>query len=83
MCCSKESFWFGSIRENKETATILKGDTTTLCYQGVTYSKKFCGKRGFPNLANGRTLQFMFPKYLIEHQNVKIVKSKFKSEKND
>ena len=39
--------------------------------QGVSYSQKFCGKRGFPNLANGRTSQFMFPKYLIDYQNVK------------
>lgn len=32
MCCSKESFWLGSIRGNKETTTILKGDTTTIGY---------------------------------------------------
>ena len=42
--------------------------------QGVSYSKKFRGKRGFPNLANSRTYQFTFPKYLIEYQNVKVVK---------
>ena len=29
-----------------------------------------------------RTSEFMFPKYLIEFQNVEIVKSKFKSEKS-
>ena len=51
--------------------------------QGACYSEKFCGKRGFPNLANSRISQFMFPKYLMEYQNVKIVKSKFKSEKCD
>ena len=49
--------------------------------QGISYSQKFRGKRGFPNLAKGRTSQFMFPKYLIEYQNVKIGESKFKSEK--
>ena len=43
--------------------------------------KNFCGIRGFPYLVNGKTSQFMFPKYLMEYQNVKIVKSKFKSEK--
>ena len=32
MCCSKESFWFASIRRNKETTTILKGNTTTIGY---------------------------------------------------
>ena len=41
-------------------------------YQGVSYSKKFHVKHGFPNLANGRASQFMFPKYLIEYRNVKI-----------
>ena len=49
--------------------------------QGVNCSQKFCGKHGFPNLANTRTSQFVFPKYLMEYQNVKKVKSKFKSEK--
>ena len=51
--------------------------------QGVNYSQKICYKHGFPNLANSRISQFMFPKYLIEHQNVKIVKSKFKNEKSN
>ena len=32
--------------------------------QGATYSQKFRGKCSFPNLASGRTFQFMFPKYL-------------------
>ena len=32
MCCSRESFWLGSIRGNKETMTILKGNTTTFGY---------------------------------------------------
>ena len=49
--------------------------------QGVSYSKKFCGKHGFPNLANSR-LPNLFPKYVIEYQNVKIMNSKFKNEKN-
>ena len=49
--------------------------------QGVSYSQKFYGKCSFPNLANGRTFQFMFPKYLVEYQNIKM-KSKFKSEKS-
>ena len=44
---------------------------------------KFRGKRGFPNLVNGRTSQFMFPKYLIEYQYVKIVKSNFEREKSN
>ena len=30
--------------------------------QGVSYSQKFRGKRGFPNLSNSRTSQFMFSK---------------------
>ena len=51
--------------------------------QGASFSQKLCGKHGFLNSANSRTSQFMFPKYLIEHQNVKIVKSKYKSEKCD
>ena len=38
--------------------------------QGVSHSQKFQGKCSFPNLANGRTSQFMSPKYLIEYQNV-------------
>ena len=50
--------------------------------QGVSYTQKFRGKRGFPDLANGTTSQFMFRKYLIGYQNVKIVKSKFKGEKS-
>ena len=41
------------------------------------------GKHGFPNQANSVTSQFMFPKYLMEYQNVKIKKSKFKSEKSN
>ena len=49
--------------------------------QSVNYSQKICNKCIFSNLANGRTSQLMFPKYLIEYQNVKIVKSKFKKEK--
>ena len=40
--------------------------------QSVSYSQKFCSKGGFPDLANNRTSQFRFPKYLIEYQNVKI-----------
>ena len=43
--------------------------------------QKFCSKCGFPNLVNGKTSKFMFPKYLIEYQNIKIVKSKSKMEK--
>ena len=42
-------------------------------FQSVSYSQKFRGKRSFPNLANIRTSQFMFLKYLTEYQNVKIV----------
>ena len=49
--------------------------------QGVSYSKKLCSKHGFPYLANGSTSQFMFSKYLVEYQNVEIVKSKLESEK--
>ena len=40
--------------------------------EGVSYIQKFCGKHGFPNLANGRTSQFMCSKYLIEYQNIKV-----------
>ena len=40
--------------------------------QSVSYCQKFRDKRGFPNLANNRTSQFIFPKYLIDYQNVKI-----------
>ena len=36
----------------------------------------------FPKLANGGTSQFRFLKYLIEYQNVKIVKSTFKNVKS-
>ena len=42
--------------------------------QGVSYHQKFSNKRGFPNLTNSRTSQFMFLKYLMEYQNVKVVK---------
>ena len=34
--------------------------------QGVSYSKKFLNKHGFPNLAKSKSAQFMFSKYLIE-----------------
>ena len=51
--------------------------------QGVSCSQNFCGKHSFPNLANGGTSQFMFPKYLMEFENVKVVKSNFKSEKSN
>ena len=51
--------------------------------QGVSYSKKFLNKHGFPNLAKSKSAQFMFSKYLIEYQTVKIVKSKFKCEKSN
>ena len=40
--------------------------------QGVGYSQKFRGKRSFPNLVNNRTSQFMFRKYWIDYQNVRI-----------
>ena len=49
----------------------------------ISYSQKINVKRGFPNLTNGRISQFMFPKYLIEYQNLKKVKSKVKSEKSN
>ena len=49
--------------------------------QGVNYSQKFRRKNRLSNLGNSITSQFMFPKYLMEYQNVKIVKSKFKTEK--
>ena len=50
--------------------------------QGVSYSQKLSDKCSFPNLDNSRTSKFVFPKYLTEYQNAKIVKSKFKSEKS-
>ena len=38
----------------------------------ASYSKKFCDKHSFPNLVfPNRFSQFMFPKYLIEYQNIK------------
>ena len=37
--------------------------------QGVNYSQNF---HAFPNLTYSITFQFMFPKYLIELQNVKV-----------
>ena len=49
--------------------------------QGVSYSQKLRSKRGLPNLANGRTFQFV-SKYLKDYQNLKLGKSKFKSEKS-
>ena len=54
--------------------------------QSVSYSQKFRGKRTFPSLANIRTSQFMFPKYLIKYQNVKKnseIKFKEKNPKNN
>ena len=53
------------------------------CCQGVSYSQKFCSKHGFPNLANSRTSQFIFSKHLMKHQNVKVVKLKFKSKESN
>ena len=50
--------------------------------QDVSYSYKYCGKQGFPNLANSKTFQFKFCQYLIKHQYVKIVKSKFNEKSN-
>ena len=50
--------------------------------QGVSFSQKFWGKCDNLNLVNGRTSQFMFPKNL-EYENVKRVKTKFKSEKSN
>ena len=49
---------------------------------GVSYSQTFRGKRGFPKFTNSRASQSMLPKYFREYQNVKIVKSKFESEKS-
>ena len=43
-----------------------------ICTHSVSYCKKFCVRCSFPNLVDGRTSQLMFPKYLIEYQNVKI-----------
>ena len=40
-------------------------------------------KFSFPNFASSRTSQKIFPKYLMESQNVKIVKSKFESNKSN
>ena len=34
-------------------------------------------------MTNGRTSQFMLPKYLIEYQDMKIVKSNTESEKSN
>ena len=53
----------------------------TYSIQGFTYSQKSHSKCGFLNLVNAKTSQFMFPKYLIEYQNVKIMKLKFKVRK--
>ena len=50
--------------------------------QGLNYSQKFRGKGGFPNQADSRTSQFIFPKYLMAYQNVKIMKLKLKSKKS-
>ena len=35
----------------------------------VTYSQKFCSNHNF---VDNRISQFMFPKYWIEYQNVKV-----------
>ena len=51
--------------------------------QGVTYSPKFWSQHGFSKLANGKTCQLMFLKYLIEYQNAKVMKWKFKIEKSN
>ena len=50
--------------------------------ENVSYNQKFFSNPSFPNLANSKASQFMFPKYLIDHQNVKIVKSKFSKKSN-
>ena len=39
--------------------------------KGVSYSQKIRGKRSIHNLTYSRNCQFMFPKYLIEHQIAK------------
>ena len=52
---------------------ILRYQDLTCVDQGISYSQHFWVKCSFPNLADGRTSQLMFPKYLIENtQNVKI-----------
>ena len=48
--------------------------------QGVGYCQKFCGERSFPNLVIGKPPN-LFPKHLIEYQNVKIVASKLRKKK--
>ena len=48
--------------------------------QGVSNSQKFRGKRGFPNLANCRTSQFV-SQILIRITKCTNSKIKFKSEK--
>ena len=54
---------------NKKEA--LMGDWKEL-NQGVNCSQNFRGKHAFPNLTYSITFQFMFHKYLIELQNVKV-----------
>ena len=60
----------------------MLGDYLKMQLHGVSCSQKFCSKCGFPNLVNSRTSQFMFPKHLIEYQNLNIKKLKFESEKS-
>lgn len=49
--------------------------------QDISYSQKFRGKCNVTNFANWRTSHFVFPKYLMENENIKIAKPKTKSEK--
>ena len=49
----------------------------------ISYSQKFHGKCGFPNLTNGRTSQFMFRKYLLGYRKWKNREIKFGNEKSN
>ena len=50
--------------------------------QGISYCKKFHNKHGF-SIWLIVELPNLFPKYLMEYQNVKVMKSKFKNEKSN
>ena len=77
---ANKTCWHNKLSLQAEQIALLKSPHVGLeferdtCFYGLSYSQKFHVKCGFSNLTNDRTSQFMFRKYLLGTENVKMEK---------
>lgn len=72
ICSWRSKYQIQRIQEFHKILTLTQVQKLWNIKRRVLDSNKFCGNHSFPNFANGTTSHFIFSKYFIEYQNVKI-----------